>query len=68
MDSDESHVSQTRKGQLLTLRPGVYEDLWLTTKSDVSSFGVSLVEIPTGHRPVELKQSFEERARLVWVC
>ena len=40
----------------------------LTVKSDVFSFGVVLLELITGRKPVDKTQSFTNDSLVEWVC
>ncbi|KAL3532288.1 hypothetical protein ACH5RR_005809 [Cinchona calisaya] len=66
MDSDKTHVSTKVKGTVGYLDPEYMKTYQLTTKSDVFSFGILLIEILSGRRPVELKRPPDERVTIRW--
>ncbi|CAI9779686.1 unnamed protein product [Fraxinus pennsylvanica] len=66
IDSDKSHVSTKVKGTVGYLDTEYMRTNQLTASSDVYSFGILLLEILTGRRPVELKRPPDERVTLRW--
>uniref|UniRef100_A0A2P2LPV5 Uncharacterized protein MANES_14G117100 n=1 Tax=Rhizophora mucronata TaxID=61149 RepID=A0A2P2LPV5_RHIMU len=67
VDSDRTHVSTKVKGTVGYLDPEYMRTNQLTTKSDVFSFGILLIEILTGRRPVEMRKPAQEKVTLRWV-
>ncbi|CAN0892110.1 Calmodulin-binding receptor-like cytoplasmic kinase 3 [Linum grandiflorum] len=68
VDSEQTHISTKVKGTVGYLDPEYMKTYQLTPMSDVYSFGILLLEILTGRRPVELKRPPAERVTLRWVC
>lgn len=66
-DSGATHVSTQVKGTAGYLDPEYLKTYQLTEKSDVFSFGVLLVELVTGRRPIEPKRELKERITARWV-
>lgn len=62
----QTHISTKVKGTAGYLDPEYLRTYQLTPKSDVFSFGILLIEILSGRRPVEMKRRFEERITVRW--
>lgn len=65
-ESGDTHVSTQVKGTAGYLDPEYLRTYQLTEKSDVFSFGVLLVELVTGRRPIEPKRELKERITSKW--
>ncbi|XP_078170921.1 calmodulin-binding receptor-like cytoplasmic kinase 3 isoform X2 [Carex rostrata] len=65
-DTEKTHISTKVKGTAGYLDPEYLRTYQLTPKSDVFSFGILLLEILSGRRPVELKRNPEERITVRW--
>ncbi|CAN6821015.1 unnamed protein product [Brassica oleracea] len=65
-DSNQTHILTQVKGTVGYLDPEYMRTYQLTAKSDVFSFGILVVEILTGRRPVEAKRPHDERITVRW--
>ncbi|KAJ3693409.1 hypothetical protein LUZ60_008889 [Juncus effusus] len=65
-DTEKTHISTKVKGTAGYLDPEYLRTYQLTPKSDVFSFGILLIEILSGRRPVELKRTPDERITVRW--
>jgi serine/threonine protein kinase len=65
-ENGATHVLTRVKGTVGYLDPEYFKTAILTDKSDVFSFGVLLVELMTGRRPVEPRKG-KERITAEWV-
>ncbi|URD75811.1 STYKc [Musa troglodytarum] len=65
-DTDQTHISTKVKGTAGYLDPEYLRTYQLTPKSDVFSFGILLIEIISGRRPVDLKKNADERITVRW--
>ncbi|MCL7049571.1 hypothetical protein MKW94_028037, partial [Papaver nudicaule] len=66
-DVERTHISTKVKGTAGYLDPEYLRTYQLTTKSDVFSFGILLIEILTGRRPVEMRRAADERITIRWL-
>jgi serine/threonine protein kinase len=66
LETDHTHISTIVKGTIGYLDPVYMKTYQLTTKSDVYSYGILLIEILTGRRPLEMKRPEEEKVTLKW--
>ncbi|KAG1354887.1 calmodulin-binding receptor-like cytoplasmic kinase 2 [Cocos nucifera] len=66
-ESEATHVLTQVKGTVGYLDPEYLGTYQLTEKSDVFSFGVLLVELLSGRRPIEPKRELKERITAKWV-
>ncbi|KAJ3698997.1 hypothetical protein LUZ61_002702 [Rhynchospora tenuis] len=62
----QSHVSTNIKGTAGYVDPDYLRTFHLSPKSDVFSFGILLLEIISGRRPVEITRAKEEKITIRW--
>lgn len=65
-EGDETHIVTKVKGTVGYLDPEYLRTYQLTPKSDVFSFGILMIEILTGRRPVESKRDIKDRVTVRW--
>ncbi|XP_056842231.1 calmodulin-binding receptor-like cytoplasmic kinase 3 isoform X2 [Raphanus sativus] len=65
-DTNQTHILTQVKGTVGYLDPEYMRTYQLTAKSDVFSFGILVVEILTGRRPVEPRRPHDERITVRW--
>ncbi|KAH9313882.1 hypothetical protein KI387_022509, partial [Taxus chinensis] len=66
IEGEASHVTTTVKGTAGYLDPEYFSTQMLTEKSDIYSFGVVLLELICGRRPIDAKLSEEEINIIRW--
>ncbi|MCO5571894.1 hypothetical protein L7F22_025642 [Adiantum nelumboides] len=66
LGSDATHVSTKVKGTAGYLDPEYLKTYKLTSKSDVYAFGILLVELITGRRPIEQTRGIDQRITVRW--
>ncbi|XP_006852871.2 calmodulin-binding receptor-like cytoplasmic kinase 3 [Amborella trichopoda] len=64
--ADQTHIMTQVRGTAGYLDPEYSRTSQLTTKSDVFSFGILLIEILSGRRPIESRRAVDERVTLRW--
>ncbi|KAJ7519511.1 hypothetical protein O6H91_20G042300 [Diphasiastrum complanatum] len=65
-EGEETHISTKVKGTAGYLDPEYLQTYHITPKSDVYSYGVLLVEIISGRRPIEVVRPSRERITIRW--
>ncbi|KAJ0241778.1 Calmodulin-binding receptor-like cytoplasmic kinase 3 [Hirschfeldia incana] len=65
-EANQTHILTQVKGTVGYLDPEYMRTYQLTAKSDVFSFGILVVEILTGRRPVEPRRPHDERITVRW--
>ncbi|CAH9077696.1 unnamed protein product [Cuscuta epithymum] len=66
-EDDLTHVSSVARGTIGYLDPGYYASQQLTEKSDIYSFGVVLLELISGRKPVSSEQYGADWSIVHWV-
>ncbi|XP_078430725.1 calmodulin-binding receptor-like cytoplasmic kinase 3 [Wolffia australiana] len=65
-EEEQTHISTKVRGTAGYLDPEYQQTLHLSTKSDVFSFGILLLEILSGRRPLDLTRPPAERVNVKW--
>ena len=66
-ETNATHVMTKVKGTAGYLDPEYLKTYKLTTKSDVYAFGILLLELFSGRRPIEQSRDLDERITVRWV-
>jgi serine/threonine protein kinase len=67
-EPDQSQIQTDVRGTAGYVDPEYLRTNHLTVKSDVFSYGVLLLEILSGRRPIEVRRAARERITVRWVC
>jgi serine/threonine protein kinase len=67
-EPDQSQIETDVRGTAGYLDPEYMGTSHLTIKSDVFSYGILLLEILSGRRPIERRRGPAERITVRWVC
>ena len=65
--SEQSEIQTDVKGTAGYVDPEYLRTNYLTVKSDVYSYGILLLEILSGRRPIEVKRGTREKITVRWV-
>lgn len=64
----QSQIQTDVRGTAGYVDPEYLRTNHLTIKSDVFSYGILLLEILSGRRPIEVRRGATERITVRWVC
>lgn len=67
-DPGQSEIQTDVKGTAGYVDPEYLRTNYLTVKSDVFSYGILLLEILSGRRPIEVNRGGREKITVRWVC
>ncbi|KAJ7538529.1 hypothetical protein O6H91_11G053000 [Diphasiastrum complanatum] len=67
MEAGKTHVSTQVKGTAGYVDPEYFQTMQISPKTDVYSYGVLLIEMFSGRRPIEPKRPSNERVTILWV-
>jgi serine/threonine protein kinase len=67
-EPDQSQIETDVRGTAGYVDPEYLRTNHLTIKSDVFSYGILLLEILSGRRPIEVRRDAREKITVRWVC